>query len=122
MKQNAQKGMPQTSDPVRVGAAPEPMLTDTERFSLNNADMEKTIKINLQDMSFDVELHGISLNNIKDLSTISDDVAENLKRALQLLGADPKRTEDGVSLLRQGKRDIQYILQGCFSAPQNPNR
>lgn len=113
--------MPQTSDPVRVGAAPVPMLTVAERFSLNYTDMEKKIRINLQDMSFDVELHGISLNNIKNLSTISDDVAENLKRALQLLGADPKRTEDAVSLLRQGKRDIQYILKGCFSEPQNPN-
>lgn len=72
-------------------------------------------------MSFDVEIHGISLNSIKNLSTISDDVAENLKMALCLSGADPKRAEDGVNLLLQGKHDIQYILKGCFSEPQNLN-
>lgn len=83
--------------------------------------MDKTIKINLKELSFDVEIHGISLNNIKDLSTISNDVAENLKWALRLLGADPKRSEDAVNLLLQGKHDIQYILRGGFSESQNPN-
>lgn len=83
--------------------------------------MEKTIKINLKEMSFDVEMHGVSLNCIKDLSTISNDVAENLKGALCLLGADPKRAEKGVNLLLQGMPDILYILKGCFSEPQNPN-
>lgn len=91
------------------------------RSSLNSLNMDKTIKINLKEMSFDVEIHGISLNNIKDLSTISNDVVENLKWALRLLGADPKRTEDAVNLLLQGKHDIQYILRGCFSESQNPN-
>lgn len=65
-------------------------------------------------MTVDVEIHGLSLNCIKDLSTISDDVAENLKCALRLLGADPKRTEDGVNLLLQEKYDIQDILRGFF--------
>lgn len=72
-------------------------------------------------MSFDVEIHGISLNNIKDLSTISNDVAENLKWALRLSGVDLKRAEAGVSLLLQGKLDIQCILQECFSESQNQN-
>lgn len=83
--------------------------------------MDKAIKINLKEMTVDVEIHGLSLNCIKNLSTISDDVAENLKWALRLLGADPKKTEDGVNLLLQGKHDIQGILRGCFSESQNPN-
>lgn len=72
-------------------------------------------------MSFDVEIHGISLNRINNLSTISKDVAENLKWALRQSGADPVKAEEGVSLLLQGKHDIQYILRECFSGSQNPN-
>ncbi len=83
--------------------------------------MEKAIKINLKEMSFDVEIHGMSLNSIKDLSTISKDVAANLKFALTLQGADPQKAEEGANLLLQGKYDIQDILRGCFSKPQNLN-
>ena len=38
--------------------------------------MDKAIKIDLKEMSFDVEIHGISLNRINDLSTISKDVGK----------------------------------------------
>lgn len=83
--------------------------------------MDKTIKINLDDETFDVEIHGMNLNHIKNLKAISKDVAANLISHILLLGADPNRTEDGVNLLLQGKRDIQYILRGCLSEPQNLN-
>lgn len=83
--------------------------------------MDKTIKINLDDETFDVEIHGMSLNYIKNLTTISKDVAANLMSHMLLLGADPNRAEDGVNLLLQGKCDIQYILRGCLSEPQNLN-
>lgn len=76
--------------------------------------MEKSIKINLKDASFDVEIHNISLNHIKDLSTLPEDIAENLKSLLLLLGVDRELAEEGVNLLLQGKNDIQYILKGCL--------
>lgn len=76
--------------------------------------MKKIITVNLSDNTFDVELHGISLNRIRDLSTISDDVAENLKSTLMLLGADYQKVDKCISLLLQGKCDIQYILEVCL--------
>ncbi len=76
--------------------------------------MEKTIKINLKENTFDVEIRGMSLNHITTLSTISEDVAENLKSMLILLGAEPSRAAEGVSLLLQGKYDIQDILRVCL--------
>lgn len=76
--------------------------------------MDKTIKINLDDETFDVEIHGMSLNHIKNLAAISKDVAANLTSHILLLGADPNRIENGVNLLLQGKCDIQDILSGCF--------
>lgn len=76
--------------------------------------MEKTIKINLKDGTFDVEIRNMSLNHIKDLSAISGDVAENLKSVLCLSGATPDKADAGVSFLLQGKHDIRYILKGCL--------
>lgn len=83
--------------------------------------MNKTIKINLDDETFDVEIHGMSLNHIRNLTAISKDVAANLLSHILLLGAVPNRAEDGVNLLLQGKYDIQDILRGCLSKPQNLN-
>lgn len=83
--------------------------------------MNKTIKINLDDETFDVEIHGMSLNHIRNLTAISKDVAANLLSHILLLGAVPNRAEDGVNLLLQGKYDIQDILRGCLSEPQNLN-
>ena len=80
--------------------------------------MEKTIKINLKDGTFDVEIRNMSLNHIKDLSAISGDVAENLKSVLCLSGATPDKADAGVSFLLQGKHDIRYILKGCLGATQ----
>lgn len=72
--------------------------------------MEKTIKINLKEGTFDVELRGIGLNHIPSLSaTVQDDVVENLKSALLLVCADKEKVESGVSLLIQGKLGIDDI-------------
>lgn len=76
--------------------------------------MEKTIKINLEDETVDIEIHSLSINSITNLSTIHEDVAENLKSTLILAGANPVRADSGVNLLLQGKLDIQGILKGCF--------
>lgn len=72
--------------------------------------MEKTIKINLKDGTFDVELHGVGLNHITSLSaTVQDDVVENLKSALLFFCADKEKVESGVNLLIQGKLGIDDI-------------
>lgn len=71
--------------------------------------MEKTIKINLNEGTFDVVLHGVGLNHIGHLATIQDDVAENIKSALLLVCADKEKVESGVSLLIQGKLCIEDI-------------
>lgn len=76
--------------------------------------MEKTIRINLKERTFDVELHGISLNHITHLTAIHRNVAEDLKSTLNLMGADQEKVESGVSLLIQGKLGIEDILKGCF--------
>lgn len=76
--------------------------------------MEKTIKINLKDETFDVEIHGLSISHISNLSTLPEEVAENLKRTLVTIGANPEKAEQGISLLLQGTADIQYILKGVF--------
>lgn len=76
--------------------------------------MEKIIKINLDDETVDIEIHGLSINSITNLSTIHEDVAENLKSTLILAGANPVRADSGVNLLLQGKLDIQGILKECF--------
>ncbi len=76
--------------------------------------MEKIIKINLDDETVDIEIHGLSINSMTNLSTIHEDVAENLKSTLILAGANPVKADSGVNLLLQGKLDIQGILKGCF--------
>lgn len=76
--------------------------------------MEKTIKINLEDGTFDVEIHGLSLSRISNLSTLPEDVAENLKRTLRTLGGNPDMIEAGVSRLLQGKSDIYSILRAIL--------
>ena len=76
--------------------------------------MEKTIKINLKDGTFDVEIHGLSLSRINNLSTLPEDVAENLKRTLRTLGGKPDKIEAGVSRLLQGKGDIYGILRAIL--------
>ena len=76
--------------------------------------METKININLKDQSFDLEIRGASLNHVSNLSTIGQAVADNLKASLVLLGVEPKKADEGVNLLLQGKCDIQYILKGCL--------
>ncbi len=76
--------------------------------------MEIKISINLQSQTFDMEIRGASLNHTNDLSTIGQAVADNLKANLLILGADPKKADEGVNLLLQGKYDIQDILRGCL--------
>lgn len=76
--------------------------------------MEKIIKINLDDETVDIEIHSLSINSITNLSTIHEDVAENLKSTLILAGANPVRADSGVNLLLQGKLEIQGVLKGCF--------
>lgn len=77
--------------------------------------MEKSIKINLKDESFDIEIHGMGLDCIKNLSAISEDIAANLKSVLLLSGADPTAADNAINLLLQGNCDIQCILKECFS-------
>ena len=76
--------------------------------------METKITINLSEDSFDLEIRGASLNQIKDLSTIKQAVADNLKANLIFCGADPELAEKGVNLLLQGTRGIRDILSDIF--------
>lgn len=69
--------------------------------------MDKSIKINLRDETFDVEIHGLSLNCLSKLSTLPEEVAENLKRALLTIGKKPEKVETCVSLLLQGRSGIR---------------
>lgn len=76
--------------------------------------METKIKINLKDQSFDLEMCGVSLNHINNLSAIGKAVADNLKANLALQGVNPEKADEGVSLLLQGKCDIQDILRASL--------
>lgn len=76
--------------------------------------MEKTIKINLENGTFDVEIHGLSLNRISNLSTLPEEVAENLKRALLTMGGNPEKVDVCVSRLLQGRSDIYSILRAVL--------
>ena len=76
--------------------------------------MEKTIKINLKDGTFDVEIHGLSLSRISNLSTLPEEVAENLRRTLITIGANPERTAEVVSLALQRNVGTDYILREAF--------
>ena len=76
--------------------------------------MEKTIKINLENGTFDVEIHGLSLNRMSNLSTLPEEVAENLRRTLITAGANPERTAEVVSLVLQRNVGTDYILREAF--------
>ncbi|MDE6229440.1 MAG: hypothetical protein K2M40_06610 [Muribaculaceae bacterium] len=76
--------------------------------------METKININLKDESFDLEIHGASLNHISNLSTIGEAVADNLKASLMLLGVEPEKANEGVNLLLQGNYDIHEMLRAIF--------
>lgn len=76
--------------------------------------MEKTIKINLEDRTFDVEIRGLSLSRISNLSTLPEEVAENLKRAFATIGIEPGKADQAVSLLLEGNVDIRYIWTEVF--------
>lgn len=76
--------------------------------------MEASIKVNLQEATFDVEIRGLSLGCTSNLSTLAQAVAENIKSTFILSGANPKKAEEAVNLLLQGRRDIQGILVGVF--------
>lgn len=76
--------------------------------------MEKTIKINLKDGTFDVEIHGLSLNCMSNLSTLPEEVAENLKRTFATIGIEPGKADQAVSLLLEGNVGIQYIWTEVF--------
>lgn len=73
--------------------------------------METNIKINLNYSTCDIEVRGLSLNRINNLSTLPQAVAENLISVLTLLGMETEKAKDGVNLLLQGKLDIQRILE-----------
>ena len=83
--------------------------------------MKQEITIDIQNGTCDISITNFPLGRIANLSTISKDVAENLKSALILLGADSKKADEGINLLLQETRDIEYILKGCFSASQSPH-
>ncbi len=76
--------------------------------------METTININLEEGTCDMEIKGLSLGRINNLSAIAQAVADNFKSALIISGADLMKAEDAANLLLQGKRDIQGILRGVF--------
>lgn len=76
--------------------------------------MEKTIKINLEEGTFDVEIHGLSLSRISNLSTLPEEIAESLRCTLITAGANPERTAEVVSLVLQRNVGTDYILREAF--------
>ena len=79
--------------------------------------METSITINLKDGTCDIEVRGLSLGCINNLSAITQAVADNIKSTLIISGADSKKAGEAANLLLQGKHDIQGILKGVFRDP-----
>lgn len=73
--------------------------------------METSIKINLQEKTCDIEIKNLNIDNIKQLSTIGEAVAESLKSSLVLIGMDDAKSKEAVIHLMQGNLDIQSILR-----------
>lgn len=68
------------------------------------------ITINLVEQSCDIEVRDMSINRIRDLSAIQRMVVDHLKSSLTLMGREPEKVEEYVSLLLQGELDFQDIL------------
>lgn len=76
--------------------------------------MEKTIKINLKDGFVDLEIRGLGIGRISNLSTLPEDVTDSLRRTLITAGANPEQAAKVVSLLLQRNFDTDYILREAF--------
>ena len=76
--------------------------------------MEKTIKINLKECTCDIEIRNFPLGKISQLSTISDDVADNFKKTLILLGVNEELATQATERLVQETTGIQRILEVCL--------
>lgn len=73
--------------------------------------MNTTFKVNLKEETCDVEIHGLPLRHIEQLSTIKDNMAEYLTNTLIIGGMESAKAKEAVSLLLQGKLGIQNILK-----------
>lgn len=78
--------------------------------------METSIKINLKEATCDIEIHGLNIRHINNLTTIRETVADNLKHSLITLGMPPTRAEEGVNLLLQGNLSVECILKEVWRA------
>lgn len=81
--------------------------------------MEQEIKINLKEETCDIEIHGLNLRHINNLTVMREAVADNLKHALIASGMPPARAAEGISLLLQGNLSVGCILKEVLRAGQN---